>query len=61
MSFIESKPLMLDMKCGCGAALVVECSPGVSWEFAQLMDLAKAWTAAHRAHHTEPPKPEPKT
>lgn len=55
----ETKPMVLDMKCGCGAALYVEVTPGYSWDFGQLIELSKAWVAAHRDHHVEPMK-EPK-
>lgn len=56
----ETKPMVLDLKCGCGATLYIEVTPGYAWDFGELMKLATAWTGAHRVHHVEPAK-EPKS
>jgi hypothetical protein len=47
----------LEMRCGCGALLKAEVPTDYSWS-SSLVELAKAWNAAHRLHHEEPKKAE---
>lgn len=56
---IEPVRLCLDMKCGCGASLYLDWPVKYAIDTHWLSELAKGWTAAHRAHHVEP-KPEAK-
>lgn len=53
-------PLIIDMKCACGAHLSVECNAfSVYINAATLLELAKAWTEAHRpCHGASPAKPK---
>jgi hypothetical protein len=42
-------PLTIDMKCGCGASLYIDCKTFSEYINASaLLGLAKAWTEAHR-------------
>lgn len=66
MSEAKPKPfLSLELRCGsggfsgCGSSLFIEL-PQQPERFSdlplKLVDLATAWTAAHKAHHQEPKK-----
>jgi hypothetical protein len=50
----DAKPLLIELKCGCGAALYIDCSPGGYTDASQITALANGWVAAHKAHHAEP-------
>jgi hypothetical protein len=47
--------LLLELKCSCGGALFVEYPPGLQI-VRELFELAREWTKAHAAHHTEKPE-----
>jgi hypothetical protein len=45
---MNEAPLIIDMKCGCGAHFVVECKAFSVFVSAEtLLRLAAAWTSAH--------------
>ena len=57
------KKLVIDLQCSCGGKLWIEYPLGHS-VVRELIDLAAAWTDAHKPHHEEPNKgaaPEPAT
>lgn len=53
----DEQRVVLKMICACGARLYVDCGPRWASDAHSWVELAKAWNAAHRAHHVEP-KPE---
>ncbi len=50
----DPKRIQIDMKCGCGAHLSVDTPHEYSSISLGFVELAKAWIAAHKAHHEEP-------
>jgi hypothetical protein len=52
----KPKPfLVLDLRCGCGASLFVECPQEASYSLANdFVRLSTSWSQAHAAHHKEP-------
>ncbi len=52
----ERAPVLVDVHCGCGGSLRIEYPLQHSYD-QDLIELAKAWIAAHRDHHEPPAKP----
>ena len=55
----DAKPtLALDLRCSCSATLFVDVPQTTMFTDLEkaVIDLGKAWTHAHAAHHQEPKK-----
>jgi hypothetical protein len=47
-------PILIELRCGCGGMLNIDVAPEWVSELDTLVQLARAWNDAHRAHHHEP-------
>jgi len=43
-------PIFISIKCGCGAALLIDVSPRWTEELQRFQQIAEAWIKAHGPH-----------